>query len=485
MNDDNAVQRVIQDLRQLAASGADTRLPSVRQLTTRHRVSPATVARATRQLVAEGIAEAVPGRGLFVVAPPSGPSAPADLSWQAVALGARPGGGEALQALLAVAPPGAIPLSSGYLDTALQPIAALGAALGRAARQPGTWDRGPVQGSAELRAWFARDCGGLLHADDIVICPGGQAALSTAIRALTAPGEPVLVESPTYLGALAAARAAGRQVVPVPADADGVRPDLLAAAFDRTGARLFYCQPLYANPHGGVLAPDRRTAVMAAIRTAGAFLLEDDYARDLGVDGDPLPPLAADDVDGHIVYLRSLTKSAAPGLRVAALGARGLAGMRLRAARVLDDFFVAGPVQHAALDFVTSPAWHRHRRAVRAALRERRDALLSALRRHLPALQPVTVPRGGLHLWIRLPPGVDEPDLVTAAATEQVIVFPGRPWHAAEAPAGFLRLTYAAAAPALLDEGVRRLARAMTNLGHSTGPTTTTPPMPAARRGAP
>ncbi|OZM83251.1 PLP-dependent aminotransferase family protein [Pseudonocardia sp. MH-G8] len=468
MDDDNAVQRVIQDLRRAAAAGVGTRLPSVRELTARHRASPATVARATRRLVAEGLVEAVPGRGVFVVAPAAIPP-PSDLSWQAVALGARPGGEEAVQALLAVPAPGAIALSSGYLDTTLQPTAPLGAALARAARRPGAWDRGPAQGDAELRAWFARECGGLLDADDIIICPGGQAALSTAIRALTAPGEAVLVESPTYVGALAAARAAGRQVVPVPADADGVRPDLLAAALDRTGARLFYCQPLYANPHGAVLAPQRRAAVMSAVRSAGAFLLEDDYARDLSIDADPPPPLAADDADGHVVHLRSLTKPAAPGLRVAALGARGPAGMRLRSARVLDDFFVAGPLQHAALDLVTSPAWHRHRRTVRTALRTRRDALLSALRRHTPDLQPTAVPRGGLHLWVRLPPTVDEADLVTAAAAEQVVVFPGHPWFAAEPPAAFLRLTYAAAPPALLDEGARRLARALAGLGHGTG----------------
>ncbi|WP_117667334.1 PLP-dependent aminotransferase family protein [Micromonospora sp. MW-13] len=457
----NSVTRVIQDLRQLAvAAEPGARLPSVRELTARHQASPVTVTEAIRQLVAQGLIEARSGRGTFVAARPDERRAP-DLSWQTVALGPRPAGEEEMQALLALPPAGAIALSGGYLDADLQPAAALGAALTRAARQPAAWQRGPVEGREDLRAWFARESGGGLRAEDMVICPGGQAALSSALRGLTAPGDTVLVESPTYLGALAAARAAGLRVVPVPADADGVLPDQLAAAFARTGARLFYCQPLHANPHGATLAGHRRAEVVGVVRHSGAFLIEDDYARDLTIDGEAPPPLAADDPDGHVVYLRSLTKSAAPGLRVAAIGGRGPAGARLRAARLLDDFFVAGPLQQATLEFVTAPAWARHRRALRTALRTRREALLTALRRQLPELVPPAVPRGGLHLWSRLPDGTDDVALAAAAAAEGVIVFPGRPWHAAEPPAPHLRLTYAAAPAELMDEAVDRLGRAL------------------------
>ncbi|MFI7080631.1 PLP-dependent aminotransferase family protein [Micromonospora sp. NPDC049903] len=461
MDHDNASARVVLDLRRLVATAEPgARLPSVRELTARHRASPVTVAEAIRQLVGEGLIEARSGRGTFVAARPDEPPAP-DLSWQTVALGPRPAGEEELQALLALLPDGAIPLSGGYLGAELQPAAALGAALARAARQPAAWQRGPTEGRADLRAWFAREAGTGLRAEDMVICPGGQAALSTALRALAAPGDTLLVESPTYLGALAAARAAGLRVVPVPADTEGVRPDQLAAAFARTGARLFYCQPLHANPHGATLAADRRTSVAEAVRDAGAFLIEDDYARDLTLDGVAPTPLAADDPHGHVVYLRSLTKSAAPGLRVAAIGARGPAGARLRAARLLDDFFVAGPLQQATIEVVTAPAWARHRRALRTALRTRREALLAALRRHLPSLAGQPVPRGGLHLWVRLPDGTDDVALAATAAAEGVVVFPGRPWYAAEPPAPHLRLTYAAAPPEVMDEAVRRLARAL------------------------
>ncbi|MFY1698518.1 PLP-dependent aminotransferase family protein [Solwaraspora sp. WMMA2101] len=464
MNDGNAADRVIQDLlRMVAAAAPGTRLPSVRELTARHGASPVTVAEAVRRLVARGLVEARPGRGTFVAAGPDdrhSPEAAPDLAWQTVALGARRPGEDEMQALLALPRPGAIALTGGYLDAELQPAAALGAALARAARQPAAWQRGPVEGREDLRAWFARATGGRLRTDDMIICSGGQAALSTALRALVAPGDTLLVESPTYLGALAAARANGLQVVPVPADPDGVRPDQLAAAFARTGARLFYCQPLHANPTGATLAAHRRAAVMTAVRDAGAFLIEDDYARDLTIDGEAPPPLAADDVNGHVVYLRSLTKSAAPGLRIAAIGARGPAGARLRAARLLDDLFVAGPLQQATVELVTAPAWPRHLRGLRTALRVRRDALLAALRRHLPDLVPATVPRGGLHLWVTLPDSTDDVALAAAAAAEGVVVFPGRPWYAAEPPAPHLRLTYAAAPPDQMDEAARRLATA-------------------------
>jgi DNA-binding transcriptional MocR family regulator len=461
MDDGNAVTRVAQDLRRLAdAAGPGARLPSVRELTARHHASPVTVTEAIRGLVAQGLIETRSGRGTFVAARDTA-RRPPDLSWQTIALGPRRPGEDELQALLALPPSSAIPLSGGYLDPDLQPTAALGAALARAARQPASWQRGPAEGREDLRAWFARESGAGLRPDEIVICQGGQAALSSTLRALTTPGDTLLVESPTYLGALAAAHAAGLKVVPVPVDADGVRPDQLVLAFERTGARLFYCQPLYANPHGATLAPERRARVAEAVRDAGAFLIEDDYARDLAIDGDPPPPLAADDPDGHVIYLRSLTKSAAPGLRIAALGARGPLAARLRAARLLDDLFVAGPLQQATLELVTAPAWARHHRTLRKELRNRREGLLSALGRHLPSLIPERIPRGGLHLWVRLPDGTDEVALVTAAAARGVTVVAGRPWYAAEPPAPHLRLTYAAAPPQLMDEAVRRLRAAL------------------------
>jgi DNA-binding transcriptional MocR family regulator len=467
MIDDNTDQRVIEDVRTAArVLPPGSRLPSVRELMARHRASPVTVQRAIARLAQEGLVVPRPGRGTFVAERHTAPGAedPPDLSWQAVALGAPRGDGANLSALLELPPPGAIPLSTGYLDPALQPLAAIGAALGRAARRPAAWDRGPVEGREELRAWFARAAGGGFGAHDMVVCPGGQSALATACRALAAPGEPILVEAPTYVGALAAARMAQLRVIPVPTDAEGVRPALLAEAFERSGARLLYLQPTYANPHGATLSPGRRAAVLDIVAAAGAFVIEDDWGRDLAIDAEAPPALAAADRHGHVVYIRSLSKPAAPGLRVAAIGARGAAGERLRLARVIDDFFVSGPLQEAAVELVASPAWRRHLRALRGALRERRDALAAAIERGLPGMRLTLLPAGGLHLWFALPEGADDTAIAQRAEAGGVTVSSGRRWFAAEPPGPHLRLTFAGADPARLAEGARRLAAAAPEL---------------------
>jgi DNA-binding transcriptional MocR family regulator len=192
------------------------------------------------------------------------------------------------------------------------------------------------------------------------------------MRALAPPGSAVLVEVPTYLGALAAARGAGLRAVPVPTDSGGLRADLLAEAFARSGARLLYLQPTYANPSGAVLATARRAEVLAAARTAGAFVLEDDWARYLRLDGPVHPPLIQDDEEGRVVHLSSLTKVAAPSLRIGALIARGPARARLAAGRVVDEFVVARPLQETAVELLGGPGWSRHVSRLSTALRARR-----------------------------------------------------------------------------------------------------------------
>ena len=454
MPDDNAFVKVAEDLRAaVAVETPGTRLPSVRELMARHKAGPQTVQRAIASLAQEGLVEPRPGRGTFVAAPAEEPLSTPDLGWQSLALGEAVPDAGMLHAHLRLPPSGALALSTGYPDESLQPTGLLASAMARAARRPGAWARIPTEGIERLRGWFALQAGGHFRAHDVIVTPGAQAALATALRVLGPPGAPVIIESPAYLGLIAAARLAGHRLVPIPADRDGVRPDHLAAALRSTGAKVVVLQPLYANPHGAVLAADRRDAVLDAVREAGAFLVEDDFARDLALDGEPPPPLAAADPDGHVVYVRSLTKAAAPGLRVGAI-----------AARVVDDVFVAGPLQEAALDLVSSPAWKRHRRTTAQTLRERRDVLVAAVKRSIPDARIDLVPRGGFSLWVALREDLDDVAVAAAAARAGVVVSPGRPWFPADPPGPYLRLSFAAAPAAELERGVTLLGDVIADL---------------------
>jgi DNA-binding transcriptional MocR family regulator len=436
----------------------DSKLPSYRVLQQRYQLGPSTVQRLLAELARRGLLVTRPGSGTYTASRRPARRA-ADLSWQTLAVGSRAGLGSDLERLVDPLPPDSIGLASGFPDERLQPLGLLAAAAIRSARRPHGWSRLPTQGLPELRSYLATEvAAGLLTDQNVLIASGGQAALSAVFRHLCAPGDPLIVESPTYVGALAAARAAGLVLVPVPGDADGVLPDALADAFARTGSRLAYLQPRYANPHGTVLAPDRREPVLAAAGRARAFLLEDDWMRDFDL-GAPSPePLISQDTDGHVIYLRSVSKPIAAGLRVSGLAARGPVLARLRRGRISDDLFVAPILQQIALDVLTAPGWPRHLAGVRRQLRERRDALVTAIANLLPGCQLELIPAGGMHLWLRLPDGCSDMDVTDAAAARGVMVNPGRASFPGEAPASYLRLSYAGAEPAALLAAVRILA---------------------------
>jgi len=435
----------------------DSKLPSYRELQQRYRLSPATVQRMLADLARRGLLVTKPGSGTFTAARRAVRPA-ADLSWQTLALGSRAGLGADLERLVDPLPPDAIGMASGFPDDALQPLGLLAAAASRAARRPQAWDRLPPQGLPELRTYLADEAGGGLTAANVLISSGGQSSLSAVFRHLCAPGDPLIVESPTYVGALAAARAAGLRLVPVPGDTGGVLPDALADAFDRTGARLAYLQPRYANPAGSLLAPDRREPVLAAVARAGAFLLEDDWMRDFDLGAPSPPPLISDDDNGHLIYLRSVSKPIAAGLRVSGLAARGPVLSRLRRGRISDDLFVAPVLQQIAVDVLTAPGWPRHLASVRRHLRQRRDALVAAVAEQLPSCRLELVPSGGVHLWLRLPDHCGDSEVIEEALARGLAVYPGRPCFPAEAPAPYLRLSFAGEEAPALRRAVQILA---------------------------
>ncbi|OKJ16063.1 aminotransferase-like domain-containing protein [Kitasatospora sp. CB01950] len=450
------------------------RIPSSRELVERYRVSPVSVSRAIRELVAEGVVVSRPGAGVFRAEPRPAAVPQGDFSWQEVALSAEAGAPPArvvdaagVLSALAPAPPEVIDLNSGYPHPSLLPERALAGALSRAGRRPGAWGRPPVEGLPELRGWFAREVGGGVTAAEVLVTAGGQSALTTALRSLAPPGAPVLVESPTYPGVLAIARAAGLRPVPVPVDEDGVRPERLAEAFAVSGARLFVCQPLFHNPTGAVLGAGRRRAVLDAAKRAGAFVVEDDFSRLLAhADAPGLPaPLAADDPDGTMVHVRSLTKAASPSLRVGALVARGPALARLRAVQTVDSFFVPRPLQEAALELVSSPEWPRHLRLLARELADRRQLFAAALARRVPGLPAARLPYGGFHLWLSLPASLDPVGFTAAALRHGVSISPGAAYFTAE-PAPRIRVSFCGAENhAQLTDAAGRLAAALASLG--------------------
>ncbi len=462
MNDDSSIVRLTATLREeVSRLRPGDRLPSSRELVRLHNVSPVTVSRAIGRLAAEGRVITRPGSGAYVAPAITWGGDSADMSWQTVALGDRVVDDSEVSGLLTAPPEGVIPLTGGYLNPVLRPSRALSAAASRALRRPDVWAMPPLAGLSELRRWFAQELGGDVTPSDVLIVSGGQAALIHAFRALAAPGTPVLVETPTYPGALAAARAAGLRATAVPVDRDGVRPELLAEAFAVTGARVFLCQPTLHNPTGTTLPLERREQVLAIARAAGAFVIEDDYARYFTTSPVP-PPLVALDAHGTVVHINSLTKVLSPSLRVAGVVARGPAARRLRASQLVESFFVARPLQETALEFVGSPAWRRHLATLGTELALRRDTLAAALTARMPGAGIHLVPRGGLHLWVRLPEDRDEETVVETARRAGALVSPGRIYYPAEPPGPRIRVTHSAAVhTAELVEGVRRLATAL------------------------
>jgi DNA-binding transcriptional MocR family regulator len=457
-NTQQSIRALLGDLIESGELSEGDSLPSIRTLARDFGASPVTVQRVISELARAGVVEPVPGRGTYVRRRSA--AARVDTAWQAPKLPVPPPLGAAFDDFVRPVVTARFPLASGYLDERLLPMRELRAAASRGARRPGAWTVADPAGVRELRDWFVREAAPWDREHTAIVTPGSQAALASLFRALASPGDSVLVEAPTYLGALVALQAARLRPVPVPSDGDGMLVEYVPEALSRSGAAMIYVQPAFANPHGACLPAARRQRLLEAADEAGAFIVEDDYARDLAIDGPPPPPLIRDDAQGRVIYLRSLSKSAAPSLRVAIMLASGPAGARLQTVRAIEQLFVSRVLQETALEFLVSAAWPRHLRRLRAGLRERRDAAVGALAQHWPEAELDSVPKGGFHLWVRLPDGVDDVALATAARGLGVAVNAGCHWFPSEAPGPFLRLSYAAASSDELAEGIGLLAQA-------------------------
>jgi DNA-binding transcriptional MocR family regulator len=465
MSDDSSARIVAGLHAWIAQATPGTQVPSNRALMAQYGASPVTVQKAMRTLGALGLVESRPGVGTFVRALRTA-RAP-DYGWQTAALGAPRARIPTLSSALRTGSPDTIDLHGGYPDRTLLPERLVRSALARAARGAAALARSDATGLPELRAWFATELAEATPpgvappaARDVVVVPGSQSGLSSIFRALVGFGRPVLLESPTYWGAILAAAQAGVRAVPVPSGPDGPDPAELARAFDETGARVLYAQPNFANPTGAQWTRERAERVLDVVRSRGAFLVEDDWAHDLGIDG-AARPLAAHDDAGHVIYLRSLTKSVSPSVRVAAVIARGPARDRVLADRGAESMYVSDLLQAAALDVVTQRGWGTHLRSLGPQLRARRDLLIGSLAEHVPGAQLDLVPRGGLHLWARLPDGTDLDRLVRDCEAEGVLIAPGAEWFPAEPAGPYVRLNYTGPAPERFPDGARVLGGAL------------------------
>ncbi|OCG73075.1 PLP-dependent aminotransferase family protein [Microbacterium sediminis] len=463
---DSSSDRIASELRAWSlAAPPGARLPSTRELVARYEASPVTVQKALRLLAAQGIVETRPGVGTFTRALRT--ARPGDCGWQTGALGSRGPLAQAPSAGLRAVPNDVIALHSGYPERELLPERLVRAALARASRGETAVDRAPSAGLPALQEWFASELAAATSAGltapaarDVVVVPGSQSALSTLFRALVGAGRPLVIESPTYWGALLAAAQVGVELIPVPSGPNGPDPEEVERAFAQSSARAFYAQPTYANPTGAQWSPGVVTGMLDIVRRHGAFLIEDDWARDFGITTDPAPVAGRDDA-GHVIHLRSLTKSLSPAIRVAAIIARGPARDRILADVQAHAMYVSGVLQAAALDVVTQPGWSSHLRGLRPRLRSRRDLMVDAVQRHLPGAHLEAIPPGGLNLWLRLPDDTDLPRLARTCEERGVLIAPGGEWFPAEPPGCYLRLNYSGASPAAFDDAARIIGEAL------------------------
>ncbi|WP_456238529.1 aminotransferase-like domain-containing protein [Occultella glacieicola] len=299
------------------------------------------------------------------------------------------------------------------------------------------------------------------HSDDVVVTTGSQQALDLVTRIFVDPGDVVLAEAPSYVGALGVFRAYQADVVHVEMDDAGLVPEALEQALSRLGAegrrvKLLYTVPNFHNPAGVTLALERRPRIVEIARRHGVLVLEDNPYGLLGFDGDPLPALHSYDPEA-VVYLGSFSKTFAPGYRVG----WALAPHAVRERLVLaSESAILCPSMMSQLSistYLSTCDWRGQIKSFREVYRERRDAMLGSLAEHLPAAT-WTVPAGGFYTWVTLPAGLDAQAMLPRAVTGLVAYVPGTAFYADGQGQDHMRLSFCYPTPERIHEGVRRLA---------------------------
>jgi len=365
--------------------------------------------------------------------------------------------------------PGIIELGWGHPNAALLPVAGMRAAAAAALDRWGAdaLNYGADQGAGPLLAWLsdriARTESRAPAPNEIMITGGVSQALDQICTLCTQPGDIALVESPTYHLAIRILRDHPLQLIPVPADDQGLRIDALADTIaelrraDRR-PRLLYTVPTFHNPTGASLAAERRAALVALAAAEQLLIVEDDVYRELSYDGPALPALWSLAPPDTVVRLGSFAKSLAPGVRLGWLTAGPAIAGRLIGSGLLDS---GGGVNHFAALVVTafcaSGQYDQQIETLRASYRARRDALLAGLSTHLPPGCQWTTPGGGFFVWVRLPKHMDAAELLPRAEAAGVSYIPGASFHTGGGGASALRLAFSLYEPDELNDAASRL----------------------------
>src|SRR5690606_22173363 len=298
--------------------------------------------------------------------------------------------------------------------------------------------------------------------EDVVVTVGGQQALDLVARLFIDPGDVVLAEGPTYVGALGVLQAAQAEVVHVAMDDEGLIPEALEAAIKDVAAsgrraKFLYTIPTYQNPAGVTLSEERRERVLDICERVGLLVVEDDPYGQLGFEGDAPAPLRARRRDG-VFYLSTFSKTFAPGFRVGWILAPHAVREKLVIATEAQILCPSAFAQAAVNTYLATMPWQEQLKTYREIYRERRDAMLEALDAMMPEGTTWTRPGGGMFVWATLPDGLDAKAMLPRALTARVAYVPGVGFYADGDGTGNLRLNFSFASPERIREGIRRLA---------------------------
>jgi GntR family transcriptional regulator/MocR family aminotransferase len=301
--------------------------------------------------------------------------------------------------------------------------------------------------------------------DEILVTRGSQMALDLVARALLEPGDAIAVEALGSPPVWTCFRKAGLTLVPVPVDAGGLRVEDLSALVQRHRIRAVYVTPHHQFPTTTVMPVARSMALLDFARTHHVAVIEDDYDHEFHYDGSPVTPLAADDPAGVVVYLGTLSKVLAPGLRMGFVVAPRPVIERMTSLRAAVDLQGDLTAECAVAEFFESGGFGRHIRRMRRIYRTRRDVLVEALRRELGDVLQFTVPSGGMALWVRAAEGVDVDRWVPEALAEGVLIRSGRMYDFEGEMRSCMRLGFTGLNERELQEAARRMAKAHRRLG--------------------